>query len=119
MTRKPKPTKIDLSAWAVRVGAQLVDPDPERPEYVVKTRIGSLTVRPISANTGGAWIACRFEDVDAATRHFHVKGWDHRLNPYSGKWNFNEGLGLPGAVPYMLKVFESEVEKLLGGSPCP
>lgn len=124
--RTPKVT-LDLSTWATEVGAREIERytregGREMITYAIETKAGPLHVTPFpwdpESSQGGAWIACRFEDVDAARRVFGVTrlGTGARLNPYSGKWNFMEGLGADqNGVDYMVLVFRSEVGAILGG----
>ncbi len=125
--RTPKVSIDALHTWLREVGAV----ERERYErdgavqivYTLATTLGTLHVHPFpwerASTQGGAWIACRFEDVETARRHFGVRfTCTHRLNPYSGKWNFTEGLGADqGGVDLMLSIFRSEVSKLLPPRP--
>ncbi len=77
-----------FNEWLLSVGGVIVDTrehtDGSRAnEFELQTRVGLLTVRPYNT-----WLACRFEDPKAAAA---VLGYDvhARLNPHSGKWNFN------------------------------
>lgn len=55
------------------------------PEFSIQTIAGDLHVRSY-----GTWIACRFQDINAAKRilPFYPKNYNARLNGFSGKWNF-------------------------------
>lgn len=55
--------------------------------WSVQTALGALRVHVIDD-----WIACRWDDVEAAKRVFPHASHLSRLNPYSGKWNFSEGI---------------------------
>jgi hypothetical protein len=59
--------------------------------YRLETRVGTLTLQAIYAlDTTGGWVACRFEDPEAANT---ALGPLPGLNPHSGKWNLHmEGL---------------------------
>jgi len=93
-----KPSKADT----VRLQQLVVDfvlahgghwhyPDDKVLGLVLPTTIGDLYVRPVDD-----WIACRWADVAKACEHFDVHyAGVHRLNPYSGKWNFGCGGRLP------------------------
>lgn len=117
MARKKKiqPAKIDtwLDAWAKRVNAVATTHFGYR--YKVETICGPLYVKDSDGIDGGVWLACRFDDVDRAAKHFGVKFLGHRLNPYSGKWNFTEAIGNGSfeAVAYLLNTFEREVAAIL------
>ena len=120
MTRKVKVKPVDIqpyiSAWAKLAGATECPSYDDTPEYKIDTVCGLLQVKAIKGMTGGAWIACRFQDPDRAADHFGVHFISsHRLNPYSGKWNFCEALGSssPEAVEYMVRCFVKEVTPLL------
>jgi hypothetical protein len=87
-----------------------------RPTYVLGTIYGPLEVTPADD-----FIAARFEEVDKAAKGFGVTGiFQHRLNPYSGKFNFGQGMlfGLrdqdrPEAEDYVQGEFRREVAPLL------
>jgi hypothetical protein len=63
----------NVSEFIESVGAKLKDDS-----YILITPIGKLNIRIFEC-----WIACRFEDVCAAT--VFTKGLS---NPFSGKWNW-------------------------------
>jgi hypothetical protein len=76
----------------------------------ILTKAGLLQVS-VHDSVYSPWIACRFQDVAAAREHFGVTAlcsW-HRLNPYSGKWNFHDG-ETPQAT---FQAFERELLPLL------
>jgi len=58
-------------------------------QIVVPTRLGRLRVHIFDD-----WVGCRFlDDLEPARKHFGVRniGTAARLNPFSGKWNFEVG----------------------------
>lgn len=74
---------------------------------ILPTVIGILHVAPIRD-----WIACRWEDVERAREYFGVTRLsEHRLNPYSGKWNF--GCGARLLPEQVFEEWRQEVEPLL------
>jgi len=54
-------------------------------DHSIQTIAGELRITP-----HGTWIACRFEDIEAAKTilPFWPKRIEARLNGFSGKWNF-------------------------------
>ena len=89
------------------------------PEFSIPTVAGELKVTP-----GGDWIACRFEDIDAAKRL--MPAWPRsrsaRLNGFSGKWNFTSARGgkLNGEDSFAAFKFELEpllAERAAGNAP--
>lgn len=54
-------------------------------EFAFSTLIG-----PLEVSIHDDWIACRWDDVQRAVKHFGT-GPVNMLNPYSGKWNFGCG----------------------------
>ena len=63
-----------------------------RPSYNISTVCGPMRVTPFFDPRSTPWIACRFDDVEAAAKHFNVPKeyqWGHQLNHHSGKWNFH------------------------------
>lgn len=68
-----------------RLGFIKVDKDAYR--YELETAAGLLR-----ADIMEDWIACRFEDVQKAkeTLHSTLFSFDHRLNQFSGKWNWDD-----------------------------
>jgi hypothetical protein len=109
--RKPRNITPDLSAFIAEIGGV----PREYGGYEVLTKLGTLWVKAMPGEkSGGGWIACRFEEVERARVHFKVRTLGHRLNPYSGKWNWYEGLGHEKAgVDYMIRLFEEEVRRIL------
>lgn len=82
MTKKQiQEFKYDVERIALGMGATEVPNHPD--EYQLNTNIGILSI-----GIKDGWIACRFEDVEKA------KGANlgDRLNPFSGKWNWHEGI---------------------------
>ena len=71
-----------LAPMLVKIGARKVSDDRE--EYKIKTVVGELFIH-IRDN----WVHCCFEDVAAARKHFGDHGFQCRLNPCSGKWNWH------------------------------
>lgn len=71
----------------------------------LQTICGTLHITPY-----GNWIACRFNDVEAAVARFGYHPSYGRLNPCSGKWNFHFA-AVPAADA--LAEFEAEVLPLL------
>lgn len=66
------------------------NPTPnERGGFNIQTKVGTLWIE-VQNGSQCPWIAARFEDVEAAKKHFGVVDGDFnsRLNPYSGKWNW-------------------------------
>lgn len=70
--------------------------EPYWPSFEINTRAGRLQVGvhggrdpsvkdDLFSNATFPWLACRFDDVDAARQ---ILGSEDRLNPYTGKWNF-------------------------------
>lgn len=95
------------AAFTARVTALLVSMGAEvaagpRGSLVLQTRAGVLTATPY-----GDWVAMRFHDVEAARR---VLGTDFsgRLNPYSGKFNW-QGTNLMFTPVGERKPIEDEV----------
>jgi hypothetical protein len=91
--RQPSQKKMQrankyVTAALRKLGALYVPEYYGNDDLVIKTVAGLLTFHPY-----GTWVACRFEDVQAARDHFHVgeheTGNRHHLNPYSGKWNWH------------------------------
>ena len=80
------------------------------PEFAIQTVAGELTVHP-----AGDWIACRFQDVEAAKRllSFWPKEELARLNGFSGKWNFTDAQGGRFHAESNLKSFKRELKPLL------
>lgn len=53
----------------------------------IETKAGTLFAKTYPHDSQpGAWVAARFADVERAKA---LLGGDGRLNPYSGKWNFD------------------------------
>lgn len=82
---------------------------------VLPTKVGLLHVSPYDD-----WIACQFDDVQAACNHFGVKYGEifgcHRLSGYTGKWNFHTSDGRSKSMDCVTVLFEGwkrEVEQLL------
>ena len=93
--------------------AELVE--GEYPMYLwrLNTKAGELRVHPSFEPKRLHCINCRFWDVDAAVKHFNVPKehqWGHRLNHYSGKWNFMSSLHTPAEL---VEFFKDEVTPLL------
>jgi hypothetical protein len=110
--RKVKSITPDLSRFVAEIGAEREVGNWYH--FTVDTKIGPLHFTPYAGECGGGWIACRFEDVESARRHFGVDRLGHRLNPYSGKWNWNEGLGQDReGVEMMVTQFSQAVRALL------
>lgn len=65
-------------------GAQLNEDDHRM--YVLATRLG-----PLRISIWDSMIPCRFDDVPLAKSELS-SGYHDRLNPFSGKWNWNGGL---------------------------
>jgi hypothetical protein len=56
-------------------------PDEENAyDFVIATKAG-----PLRCNAHPDWLACRFDDVDAAKKHVQ----SGCLNRFSGKWNWH------------------------------
>jgi len=76
--------------------------------YILNTPIGTLNIRIFEY-----WIACRFDDVHAAT--VFTKG---ASNPYSGKWNWlyhDDPVTLNNGL--LIGDFVHEIERLLAYRP--
>lgn len=114
-------TEILVGVRKLKARLRLVAvPCDGNPEFKTETIIGPLHVRPMDD-----WLACRFIDVAAAAKHFNVTAIsEHRLNPYSGKWNWHwfdhivparhEGrMHVTAGAENMLSAFAVAVEKLL------
>jgi hypothetical protein len=71
-----------LAPMLLKEGARKVS--ESREEYKIQTVIGELFIH-IQAD----FVHCCFEDVAAARQHFGDHGFQHRLNPCSGKWNWH------------------------------
>jgi hypothetical protein len=71
-----------LAPMLLDIGARKVS--ESREEYKIETTIGELFIS-IYDN----WVHCCFEDVAAARKHFGDHGFQCRLNPCSGKWNWH------------------------------
>ena len=71
-----------LAPMLVKIGARKVS--ESREEYKIQTVIGELFIH-IHDN----WVHCCFDDVAAARKHFGDHGFQCRLNPCSGKWNWH------------------------------
>lgn len=69
--------------------------------YAVETVAGTLRL-----DIHDSWIACRFYDVERAKQHVCSDPYA-RLNPHSGKWNWN-GVDC-------LEQFENKIRMLLQG----
>jgi hypothetical protein len=69
---------------AVRLGQGIGVMGEEDLRHVFQSCAGPLTVTPY-----GSWVACRFDDVERAKRDL-PEGAKARLNPHSGKWNFQD-----------------------------
>jgi hypothetical protein len=84
-----------------------------RPRFLFHTKAGILTVTLFFEPRSTPWIACRFEDVKAACKHFGItlgRGMPNtRLNPHSGKWNFQSTY----APDELVELFKAEVTPLL------
>jgi hypothetical protein len=91
------------------------------PKFRIESVAGPLHVMPMDD-----WLACRFEDVAAASKHFVIHTIQQgRLNPFSGKWNWHwfdhmpeycqepTRVNMEAGVDNMLEAFAAEVEKLL------
>jgi hypothetical protein len=112
---KPKkPSKANIARlqqlvvdFVLAHGGRWYKLDDEVLGLVLPTAVGELYVRPVDD-----WIACRWADVDRACEHFNVHFIGiHRLNPYSGKWNFGCGGRLPPEDVF--EAWRLEVEPLL------
>lgn len=68
----------DIEAEDVKAG--------EHARFIVQTRAGELKI-----HLYGDLIACRFANVEAAKKALPRKSSSDRLNPYTGKWNFEFG----------------------------
>lgn len=78
-------------------------------EYDITTRLGRLTVIPYKT-----WIACRFEDVDRAKKHFGKNlDVEVRFNPHTGKWNFT--CFLDTSPDWGIAMFAWELSTVLSG----
>ena len=71
-----------LAPMLLKEGARKVS--ESREEYKIQTVIGELFIHIQSD-----FVHCCFEDVAAARKHFGDHGFQHRLNPCSGKWNWH------------------------------
>ena len=78
-----------------------------RPSYNIPTVCGPMRVTPFFEPKHNPWIACKFEDVDAAVKHFNVPvelRWHHQLNHHSGKWNFQGSYPSPQDLVELFKI---------------
>ena len=90
-------------AYLLGCGAEVLERRPPN-EYspVAVFRLSLLTTAGrLQITIYDIWLACRFDDVDAAV---NVLPYDDQLNPHSGKWNFHFRVGLP--VTECLAIFE-------------
>jgi len=72
--------KLDFPA-VVAAGLRLLGARPAQSyDWEIDTVAGALRVTPYPN-----WIACRFDDVEAARQRVHFG----TLNPWSGKWNWH------------------------------
>lgn len=101
ITKQAAVFKKGVLAVFKRLGVKHLDDNGMYP-YAVETVAGTLCL-----NIHDNWIACRFGDVARAKQHFR-SGYYPRLNPHSGKWNWN-GVDCLGQ-------FENETRMLLGQS---
>jgi hypothetical protein len=75
-------------------------------DWELDTVAGTLRVTPY-----GTWIACRFDDVEAATQRVRFG----TLNPWSGKWNWHFERPNANDVDF----FADQIERLLDTAPAP
>lgn len=70
---------------------------------------------PLLVGVFEGWVACRFEDVEKAKRHFNVQRLfrHERFNPYSGKFNFQGFEASPDGLERLYLEFERDVGELL------
>lgn len=94
------------------LGGQPLEEEPNR--YAIQTCVGRLEICPYPE-----FIACRFDDVERASRVL-----DSRMNPHSGKWNFGQGMlwdktaeTRPEAEAQILDDFQRELSSLAVGGP--
>jgi hypothetical protein len=82
------------------------------PEFAIQTIAGKMTVTP-----EGDWIACRFQDVDAAKAvlPYWPKDKSAQLNGFSGKWNFVHARDGQFDAEENLSAFKTELAFLLPG----
>lgn len=84
----------------------------QRPSYSIATVCGPLRVTPYFEPRSNPWIACKFEDVEAAVKHFDVPAevrWQHQLNHHSGKWNFQGSYPSPQALADLFRLRVSAI----------
>lgn len=85
--KKTKKTKAGLPPLVLLVRDFLLGlgaaPGKNGYDFRVETACGPLDVQLYPE-----WVACRFEDVEAA-KSCLPHGSGDRLNPHSGKWNFH------------------------------
>jgi hypothetical protein len=75
-------------------------------DYVVATRLG-----PLYVSVWDNMLPCKFEDVVQARAEL-PHAYHDRLNPFSGKWNFNGGLSHDGDMTDLAH-FQHELRRLL------
>jgi hypothetical protein len=93
MTKKQAAAfRKDVLAVFGRLGVKHLD-DGGMYSDAVETVAGTLRL-----NIHDNWIACRFHDVARAKQHV-CSGPYARLNPYSGKWNW-DGVDCVGQFEY-------------------
>jgi len=84
--------------------------------FNIQTKVGTLWIE-VQNGSECPWIAARFEDIEAAKKHFGVVDGDFnsRLNPYSGKWNWMNTTKGSLIISYtsMINELVSEIEKLM------
>ena len=106
-----------VEAHVLSVGGKKIEEPPgapglERsgPTFSIQTIAGELHVHPY-----GDWIACRFQNVDAAKAVlFHwPKDKGAQLNGFSGKWNFAHVQGGWFDAESNLEAFKRELTPLL------
>lgn len=83
-------------------GAQ-VDPT-ERRMYQIETRLGTLRI-----SVWDDMLPCLFDEVKRASAEL---GGGTRINPFSGKWNFDGGLDHEGDMQDLAQ-FQHELRRLL------
>lgn len=73
--------KAAVDAWLIAHGAT---PSASIRMFRIDTILGPLYITAYDD-----WIACCFDNVQAAKTHYGVTTLGSRLNPYSGKWNWH------------------------------
>jgi len=102
-----------LSAGGKKTREKPVSPGLEKigPEFALQTVAGELRVTP-----EGNWIACRFQDVEAAKTVLPYWPKEQaQLNGFSGKWNFVHARDGRFDPERNLAEFKTELAFLLSG----